>query len=452
VAAAASNDVWEVGSASTSDGDTNLIEHWDGTSWSVAPNVPSPGTQDQLAAVAADSSTDAWAVGDFVDTTGTVQSQILHWDGSTWARQAVPSLGTGTNELTAVHAVSASDVYAVGFADLGSRTGNVVLHWDGTSWSEATVPSPGSTGNGLLGVTATSASDVWAAGFQSNGNGLGSTILHWNGSGWSAVSNLPSPGTSNSLTAVSAVPGGDDAWAAGRFEDSSGTTHPYFLHRDGTAWNQVPSVDPGSSVNVISSVQEISATDAWAAGTAFDSTNGDKTLVERWNGTSWSQVSSASPGVSNGFSALTAAAPADVWAAGSTQSPFTVPGVVGESQALATAAIQAEGLGVSVARLTSLSECAAAQQGQVVSASPAAGSRADAGSTVTINVCSLREFQIPNVVGESLSTAEDSMKIFQFVPLPFGVTCTPRGTVIFTNPKARTLEPIGTGVLLEFCK
>jgi hypothetical protein len=74
VSALADNNVWAVGNDSSSVGNNvkhTLVEHWNGTAWSVVPS-PNVGTQgSELLGVVAISSTDAWAVGDF-STSATV--------------------------------------------------------------------------------------------------------------------------------------------------------------------------------------------------------------------------------------------------------------------------------------------------------------------------------------------------------------------------------------------
>src|SRR5690348_5630714 len=55
------------------------------------------------------------------------------------------------------------------------------------------------------------------------------------------------------------------------------------------AWNIVPSPNVGTTSH-LNSVSVISATDVWAVG--YSSTG---TLIEHWDGTSWSIVSSPNP-------------------------------------------------------------------------------------------------------------------------------------------------------------
>lgn len=97
----------------------SIVEHWDGTSWSVVPNEH-PGGFHELTGIAAVSSADVWAVG-----SGTTQPLIEHWNGTSWSIVPSPAV---SGRLTALAVFSASDVWAVGYA-----TGGVTLieNWDG---------------------------------------------------------------------------------------------------------------------------------------------------------------------------------------------------------------------------------------------------------------------------------------------------------------------------------
>lgn len=50
---------------------------------------------------------------------------------------------------------------------------------------------------------------------------------------------------------------------------------------------------------------------AWAVGYA-----GDRTLIERWNGTAWTRVSSPSPPGADDLAGVTAVSSRDAWAVG----------------------------------------------------------------------------------------------------------------------------------------
>jgi hypothetical protein len=75
---------------------------------------------------------------------------IEHWDGTSWSVVPSPNPDTrGTSLLSGVAAVSVKDIYAVGEA----ADGAVLEHWNGQKWSLVTHPSGV---GGLDGVTALS--------------------------------------------------------------------------------------------------------------------------------------------------------------------------------------------------------------------------------------------------------------------------------------------------------
>jgi hypothetical protein len=113
------------------------------------------------------------------------------------------------------------------------------------------------------------------------------------------------------LYSVSAT-SGSNAWAVGGTRHSS-----LILHWNGRGWSRVPSPDPGTSSNYLTSVSAVSATDAWAAGT-YDSTGSsvESDLMLHWNGYRWKLVNVFAPGPNAGLSGVSAVSAADVWAIG----------------------------------------------------------------------------------------------------------------------------------------
>lgn len=229
VDALSSTDAWAVGSyrTPTSPGtDTvrnTLIEHWNGTSWSVVPS-PNPGTlSNSLLGVAATGPNDVWAVGWKLSDQG-LRSLVLHYNGTAWTEAAVPTVGTGENVLTSVSAVSANDIWAAGYYDDGSQQKTLTLHYDGSSWTQ--VPSV----NGADGVSvfrdinASSLSDAWAVGleYRANLKHYVASTQHWNGSAWSAVPSAISSKskTESEMFSVAKAPGSSQVWAVGQPQDA----------------------------------------------------------------------------------------------------------------------------------------------------------------------------------------------------------------------------------------
>jgi hypothetical protein len=169
----------------------------------------------------------------------------------------------------------------------------------------------------LGGVSATSTADAWAVGNQcpSCGN-PGTLILHWDGSRWSTVPS-PDPGPKgNLLNAVAAV-SPSDAWAVGTYANSMcSEAATVILRWNGTKWSPVKSPNFGAC-NFLDGINASSATSAWAVGGSCTvAVNHCHTLIERWNGTTWSKVASPNPGPIASLNGVTAVSPTDVWVTG----------------------------------------------------------------------------------------------------------------------------------------
>src|SRR5262249_26130418 len=149
------------------------------------------------------------------------QTLIEHWDGTSCSVVPSPNASTGFNSLAAAAAVSATDVWAVGsFVSAAGAGQTLAEHWDGTSWSVVPSPSPG-TGNGLNGVAVVSPADLWAVEFTVT-SGINQTLIEqWNGTSWSTVPS-PSPSTIfSTLNAAAADRSTGQAWAGGDFSNAS---------------------------------------------------------------------------------------------------------------------------------------------------------------------------------------------------------------------------------------
>jgi hypothetical protein len=299
VAAISGSDAWAVGNTGDLQQIDSLIEHWDGAAWRM---VRSPARNAGLYAVAATSARDAWAVGATVNVNGHDNTVIEHWDGTAWRLVPSPSPGgiTGSPQLYAVAAISASDAWAVGgyhrsVEDDGSA---LIEHWNGRVWRQVPSPAPGG-GLSLYGVAASSARDAWAVGYSNppkNPNTgtytQDSLIEHWNGRVWRQV---PSPPAIHAaaLTSVTAVSPGD-AWAVGGTgisgsPDGGGVTT--VARGQGALWTKVPSPSPSGEAGdgALSGVAGTPTGGAWAVGSYVGASGTPQTLIECWNGTTWTR-------------------------------------------------------------------------------------------------------------------------------------------------------------------
>ncbi|HLJ35255.1 MAG TPA: hypothetical protein VKU38_16500 [Ktedonobacteraceae bacterium] len=273
VAAVSASNVWAVGWHANGSTTQTLIEHWNGTQWSVVTS-PSPASiNNELYGVAAVSASDVWAVG-FLSTntaTGAVdQTLVEHWNGTNWSVVKSSNPGSGSDHLAGVAAVSSNNVWTVGnYANSDGSGGTLAEHWNGTSWSVVKSPSPGSGGD-LTGVSAVSASNVWAVGYTSINSTLQTLTEHWNGTSWQVVKSS-NVGQHPSFWAVAAI-SASNVWAVG--SDGTNTKFNQTLTErwNGKQWSVVASPSPGSFNTQLLSVAAASTTDVWAVGVADSNT------------------------------------------------------------------------------------------------------------------------------------------------------------------------------------
>ena len=311
VSGAATNDVWAVGTYGfLGTTDWQVIEHWNGSNWSVAAS-PSLTTPNELLAVAAITSNDVWAVGGY-DSGG--QSLIEHWNGTIWS--VIPNPNPGTlNRFYGVAAISSSNVWAVGYYANGGLSQTLIEHWDGTTWSVIFSPNVANVYNQLNGISAVpgSPNELWAVGTA----GTVTLVLHWNGTTWSIVSS-PNAGTNPNLSSVAAISSGD-VWAVG-YTGGSGGNITFTMHWNGSTWSVVSSLNPSSTVNQLLGVTALATNNVLAVGNYMNTnTHTLQTLLLKWNGTSWLQVAGDNTGPTGLSFQLTAASTitsSDIWSVG----------------------------------------------------------------------------------------------------------------------------------------
>jgi hypothetical protein len=263
-----------------------------------------------------------WAVGGAFRQEGPkTQPYALadHWNGSSWS--AGPSASppdTRASLLWSVDCVTGSDCWAVGGQEVdGAQAPEVMAeHWNGTAWSVAALPP---TAGYLFSVACTSPSDCWASGndLDSQKNPRHAIMYHWNGASWSEVS-LPRSGQPyDQLNSVTCT-GGSDCWAAG-YAGPSQVQYGLFPqvlprvtggnglieHWNGSAWSIVSTPATATpSGGYLSSVTCTGTSDCWTVGTRTDAAgNPSNGLIEHWNGSAWSILST--PGPATPFDLLT---------------------------------------------------------------------------------------------------------------------------------------------------
>jgi hypothetical protein len=192
-------------------------------------------------------------------------------------------------------------------------------------WSGSPHEGVSSLNSFAFSVAAAGPDNVWAVGTDIGGRYEHALIEHWAGAGWSRVPTPRVVGARNSfLSGVDAI-GPNNVWAVGSFEPWSGGSRTLIEHWNGTSWSRVPSPNPGTDSNgtLLTGVTAVSADEIWAVGYA-DPPGSDSAhpVTIRWDGDRWTVVNSPSPrGVDRGFFGVSASAATNGWAVG-----LTVPG------------------------------------------------------------------------------------------------------------------------------
>src|SRR5712691_9038112 len=176
---------------------------------------------------------------------------MLHWNGTKWSTQAVPSpAGSATGAFNAINRLSctsASSCWAVGTygtKGLSDTTFlNQALRWNGHKWSKVTTPNPDGTASGdnnvFNGVTCSAANNCWAVGTRGDSVEIGEA-LHWTGTKWSLVKTPTPGGTANGdqtdLNDVRCV-SQKDCWAVGFSRKNSDPDRKLTLHWNSVKWS-----------------------------------------------------------------------------------------------------------------------------------------------------------------------------------------------------------------------
>jgi hypothetical protein len=340
VSASGPDEAWAVGSFSNQSArERPLAEHWNGSMWTVT-DVPRPVDQQAVLSGVDDLAPDnAWAVGDsFGGGSGGNQNGrtlIEHWDGTDWSVVPSPDPAVGvpgdSDVLTSISGTGPDDLWVAG-SDNNESTMTLSLlfeHWNGTTWTAMTSPTPEFAIQTATAITAISPDDVWAVGSQFT-DGTRTLAAHWNGTIWSIVPtpNLSSAGTpQNQLTGVSAS-GPDDVWASGFANnvDKHNLDVPYIVHWNGTMWQLTKVPTTGSDGSRINGIVALSATDVWSVGQTQESNGALLTITEEFNGSAWRISASPDPGsvgmlTVNTLQAVGGAGGRDLFAVGTQEIP-----------------------------------------------------------------------------------------------------------------------------------
>jgi hypothetical protein len=335
IAGRSASDIWAVGNYLPNahpDVTSTLAVHYNGTSWT---HVPTPNVghgQNTLLGVTALPDGTAWAVGDYVLTAGGASRALIeHWNGTGWSVVPSPNPGSRVNILYGVAATSDHSVWAVGAWQ--GRSGvfrTLIEHWTGSQWVTAPSPDPGSNGNFLYAVTV-AGHNVFASG-QEFGAGAPDRqmLVADTPHGWELLP-LPDARVGGSAASASpfAIAGSEhELWLAGFARTGHTGYHTLVENVSQDGFTQLATPDPTPQDNYLWGIAAIGDGDAaWAVGDDWTQPSGNNDSVIEYgtkNG-GWTLVPSPNPGLANGgntvLGGVVAFGPDNAWAVGTFDGP-----------------------------------------------------------------------------------------------------------------------------------
>jgi len=268
-----------------------------GTSWSIDPSA-NPAGANFLGGVSCTSPSTCMAVGDTVN--GSISQTLAEaWNGTSWS--VVPTLNRSVqNSFGGVSCTGPTACTAVGSSSNGNQNSiqTLIETWNGSAWTIVPSPNPqGASASSLSSVSCTSAAFCTAVGSTSGSGGVNTLVESWNGTAWALVPSPSVNSANNQLLGVSCS-GPQACIAVGSTYSFPTGTRTLVESWNGSSWTVAASPNPSGSQ--ISQLEGVSCTGPTAC-TAVGHTNTGQsslTLVESWDGSTWTIVPSPNqPGV-----------------------------------------------------------------------------------------------------------------------------------------------------------
>ncbi len=243
------------------------------------------GTDGLVAALAVHPSGDLIAAGSFTSAGAVAAARVARWNGTSWS-----ALGAGVGgTVNAVTTTPNGDVVAGGeFTVAGGAPANRIARFDGVSWS--------AMGSGMDNVvhalTTRPSGEVIAGGVFDTAGGVSvKRLASWNGTAWSSVGGGVAylNGTGGIVGGVLALPNGD-LIVTGFFLTAGGVSVGHIARWNGSAWSSLGSGIGGALQGYARSLTRMQSGDIVVAGFESASSSNPGFIVQRWNGTSWSEI------------------------------------------------------------------------------------------------------------------------------------------------------------------
>lgn len=271
-----------------------LAERWNGSGWSTQATVnPSTPTEDELKSSACPASVTCVAVGRNIPTGG---SFIERWNGSNWTM-----LQEGSGEATKVACISATACVAVGNSQGAAQSWmiNEVLG----SWQVAknTPPLPTGGSEGKLTSVSCTGTFCTAVGSYKSESIYKPLVEYLHNGSWS-LQTAPGPVEGNAQKAMLGISCGSFRGTNTCMAVGEAASKPVAERWNGSEWLRTSAPPLPTTSAKLAAVSCGSISTCMAVGDSYEAAAGsENALVERWNGSNWSILTSPIPSEAKGF-------------------------------------------------------------------------------------------------------------------------------------------------------
>jgi hypothetical protein len=171
--------VWMLGGYVSSSGSSFMTAlHWNGSTWTVM-SLPNVSTYvNYLRSIVALSAHDVWAVGDEIDNYNSLPHALIeHWNGTQWSVVQNARSSNVSEVLEGITAISTNSIWAVGVDSPGNNMSQMLIeHWNGTQWSIVQSPVDGNAAELRSTIHIPGSTSMWAVGEAANSVGTNQTL------------------------------------------------------------------------------------------------------------------------------------------------------------------------------------------------------------------------------------------------------------------------------------